>query len=181
MKRRFVGLFIALLSIPAFAQTVANGPYYAEPAWDQQLPTAQRFIVLANWASQAVLDRETGLVWERDPVTAHPIFEANSWVIATEACTFQKTGGRAGWRLPSFHALASLFDPSVTSGLALPAGHPFLNIALVPYWSSTTSAGDSTFAYGISLQSGVVVASTFSKATPNRIWCVRGGGPIPVY
>jgi hypothetical protein len=44
-----------------------NGSYYANPSWDQELPAAQRFIVLSNLNNEAVLDRETGLVWQRTP------------------------------------------------------------------------------------------------------------------
>jgi hypothetical protein len=32
----------------AEAETVANGPYYANPSWDQTLPSNTRFIVLSN-------------------------------------------------------------------------------------------------------------------------------------
>lgn len=46
---------------------MAPGPYYATPSWDQQLPAASRFIVLSNWNAEAVLDRETGMVWQRQP------------------------------------------------------------------------------------------------------------------
>jgi hypothetical protein len=56
-----------LTSGPVSAQTSMNGPYYANPSWDQQFPAAQRFIVLSNWNNEAVLDRETGLVWQRNP------------------------------------------------------------------------------------------------------------------
>jgi hypothetical protein len=51
---------IGLASGPAGAATTANGPYYATPSWDQTLPASTRFIVLSNFASEAVLDRETG-------------------------------------------------------------------------------------------------------------------------
>ena len=70
MKRILIALVAVLLSTPVFAQTVANGPYYATPSWDQTLPANTRFIVLANFDNQAVLDRETGLVWHRAPSTA---------------------------------------------------------------------------------------------------------------
>ncbi len=55
-----VVLTVAIAVATARAQTVANGPYYAPPAWDQTLPSATRFIVLSNMGSAAVLDRETG-------------------------------------------------------------------------------------------------------------------------
>ena len=57
------------VSAPAEAAS-AVGFYYPMPAWDQTLPAATRFVVLTNMGSQAVLDRETGLVWEQSPDTA---------------------------------------------------------------------------------------------------------------
>ena len=73
-----LGIFVigtlALTNTLTHAQTTAPGPYYATPSWDQQLPAATRFIVLSNWNSAAVLDRETGLVWERSPaLTSHGV------------------------------------------------------------------------------------------------------------
>ena len=50
------------LSVTQATGAESAGPYYATPSWNQQLPAATRFIVLTNWASAAVLDRETGLV-----------------------------------------------------------------------------------------------------------------------
>src|SRR5271169_1120634 len=79
---RLVGLTILstcmLVAGRAAAQVSQNGPYYANPSWDQQLPASTRFVVLTNWGSQAVLDRETGLVWELTPSTNQS--EAVSWV-----------------------------------------------------------------------------------------------------
>lgn len=74
-KRRYTqvlvsGIFAALAVSPAVAQTTGNGPYYATPSWDQTLPSNTRFIVLSNFGGQAVLDRETGLVWEKSPSAA---------------------------------------------------------------------------------------------------------------
>ena len=68
-------VMVAFVTGPANAQTTANGPYYATPSWDQTLActttaNCPRFIVLSNMSSAAVLDRETGLVWERSPSTS---------------------------------------------------------------------------------------------------------------
>jgi putative salt-induced outer membrane protein YdiY len=93
-------LTIAIAAATARAQTVANGPYYAPPSWDQTLPVATRFIILSNFGSNAVLDRETGLVWERSPANT-----PQTWNSARFQCTDRVVGGRIGWRLPSVHEL----------------------------------------------------------------------------
>jgi hypothetical protein len=153
----------------------AVGPYYAEPAWDRKLPTATRFVVLTNWSSQAVLDKETGLVWERTPdITVSP------WAEARFACMARTTGGRKAWRLPSIHELQSLIDPSVTPGLILPPGHPFANVQSASYWSATTDAGFPIFAWGVVFINGNV--GGFDKGGILRhAWCVRGAMNAEAY
>jgi hypothetical protein len=105
--------------------------------WDQALPAAQRFVVLAAFNSDAVLDKHTGLVWEKSPaVTTH------TWSSARFHCANKNVGGQKGWRLPSFAEQASLIDPSVAPpGPTLPPGHPFLNVQSALYWSAASSAG----------------------------------------
>src|SRR5262245_66120666 len=89
-----------LIATPIHAQTTGVGPYYATPSWDQTLPSNTRFIVLSNMASAAVLDRETGLVWERSPSTS-----TGDWGSALFHCINLNTGGRMGWRLPTVQEL----------------------------------------------------------------------------
>ena len=179
------GLFFALqvvlfammsvAAIPGVAQTTSNGPYYATPAWDQKLQcdtlaTCPRFIVLSNWNSDAVLDRETGLVWERSPSTTSTF----TWEDAQTHCNQLNVGNRKGWRLPTIQELASLVDPT-QSNPALPAGHPFSNVlSFVPYWSATTGATDASRAWVVLFGSGDVV-SGFPKSLTGLAWCVRGG------
>src|SRR5512140_126433 len=86
---------VACMATTALAQTTANGPYYATPSWDQTLPSSTRFVVLSNLNNAAVLDRETGLVWERSPSAARvPV-----WADAVNDCYARIIGGRKGWRL----------------------------------------------------------------------------------
>src|SRR5437762_8475026 len=108
---RIIGLAIALVASSAQAQTTANGPYYANPAWDQSLPSNTRFIVLSNMNSEAVLDRETGLVWQRSP---SPPSTHYGWASGQQQCReFTHIGNRLGWRMPTVEELASLVDTSV--------------------------------------------------------------------
>jgi hypothetical protein len=186
-----VAATLLLSAQPAQAQTTAVGPYYATPAWDQQFPCATvancpRFVVLANWNSEAVLDRETGLVWERAPRgPGNPFAGRGVWVDAMNYCRGIVVGHRQGWRLPTVEELSTLLD--VTGGtfdqtFNLPPGHPFMNVQPPPhpyYWSSTTSAQFQTAAYAVAFIPGDTggVLGIF-KTEANWMWCVRGGSGV---
>jgi hypothetical protein len=162
----------AAAPIPAVAQTTGPGPYYAWPAWDQKLQcdtqaTCPRFIVLSNWNNQAVLDRETGLVWERSPSTS-----TFTWSNAQLHCNLLTVANRIGWRLPTLQELASLVDRG-QSFPALPTGHPFSNVQSSFYWSAATFAIVASFAWGVFFDSGNV--SFDDKSVTFFVWCVRGG------
>jgi hypothetical protein len=184
------GLSLLLLlwaAARAGAQTVAAGPYYATPSWDQKLTCSApancpRFVVLSNWNNEAVLDRETGLVWQKQPTDQKRI-----WNVAFQVCIGAQTGGRKGWRLPSIHELQSLIDPNVFDEngdvVSLPLGHPFVGITAGLgewYWTNTSVASDPSFAYRVGMAEGMSLANSLKVAPglPRRFWCVRGGGPI---
>jgi len=137
--------------------------------WDQALPAAQRFVILMAFNSDAVLDKETGLVWERSPQTT-----AVSSSNVRLTCANKAVGGRKGWRLPSLSELASLVDPSVASpGPTLPSGHPFLNVQSTNYWSASAHAENPALMWGVGFNNGA--ALSLSKSFDQRAWCVRGG------
>ena len=169
-----IGLAIGSVAGSALAQTTANGPYYATPSWDQTLPVATRFIVLSNMNSEAVLDRDTGLVWERTPS-----INGTSFGLADSDCIFRRTGGHYGWRAPSVYELATLVD--LANGL--PPGHPFIGIlaANTNYWTNTPfSVGLGATSvwvvgFGASPGPGTVGPTSF----PFRVWCVRAPGGHP--
>jgi hypothetical protein len=160
----------AVAALPAQAQlsTTANGPYYATPSWDQKLAT-NRFVILANWNSEAVLDRETGLVWEKSPDTS-----ARNWFNAQGHCNNRSVGGRKGWRQPGVQELASLVDPTTSPGPTLPAGHPFVNVQSAIYWSGTTDATVPSSAWAVGFNNGGVGLGG-AKSNTYPVWCVRGG------
>ncbi len=161
---------VGFAASPAGAATTAAGPYYANPSWDQTLPSSTRFIVLSNMNGEAVLDRETGLVWEQSPST----YGGFTWSAAQLHCIDLNAGGRTGWRLPTIQELMSLVDRSM-SFPALPSGHPFSNVRS-GYWSATTFATNTTDASGawdVFLGFGSVVTVNKSSYT-DFAWCVRG-------
>jgi hypothetical protein len=182
MMRRFLcpstllaALMVVLAPTTTQAQITAPGPYYAVPSWDQTFPAVTRFVILSNMNSEAVLDRETGLVWERTPGGGETDFLG-----ARISCFLRSSGGRKGWRLPSVDELTTLllptpFNPTFTP--ALPPGHPFdlSNIALgASVWSSTA---DPSAVYAVGLAQGnLLVAPPPPSQTQSHRWCVRGPG-----
>lgn len=179
--RMLLALALVVIAVTVVAaHTVANGPYYALPSWSQKLPSNTRFIVLANWNNEAVLDRETGLVWEREPRT-----ETMLWGSAIVDCTKRTIGGRNGWRLASVHELASLQDPTKTSP-ALPDGHPFVDVdhPTDVYWSATSNAPIEQLeqlanAWWVSFSVPAIHAA--EKKGLARAWCVRGPANADAY
>ena len=179
MKRGFSrmsgAVALALVCGTASLAEAQNGPYYAAPSWNQTLacPTENscpRFIVVMS--GEAVLDRETGLVWERSP----SIQALLPWQAAQATCNRRLVGNRKGWRLPTIQDLASLIDPSVAfPGPMLAAGHPFIGVHSASYWSATSVSGSAT-AWRADFGSGAI--TTTAIANPEFFWCVRGGhGP----
>ena len=172
MQRKILYGLGAIIAGALTLAAVANGPYYAFPAWAQKLICATtsncpRFIELADWNSAAVLDRETGLVWEKSPSTSRV-----DWFGAQISCNVLSKGDRKGWRLPTLQELASLVDPT-QSNPALPTGHPFQNVQTAAYWSATTFTGATSGTWFVSFFNGFVGAG--DKVGSIFVWCVRGG------
>lgn len=183
-----VGLFLLSSAVaPVEAQTVAAGPYYATPSWDQTIActasaSCPRFIVLSNFNNAAVLDRETGLVWDRNPSSAFLTFEQ-----AHIGCLVKVIGNRQGWRVPTIEELRTLMDPS-NFRPALPLGHPFNTAALagpfldyrVFFWSSTRNppAFGSDQRLGVSIDNAAARVTFGGSNSLAGVWCVRGPGSV---
>lgn len=144
------------------------------PSWSRTLPasggcTSARFSCVMGGG--AVLDYETGLVWEKTPANGTP----GTWDLAATLCTSLQTGGRFGWRLPTANELLSLKDPS--SGDDLPAGNPFSGLGTNPFWTSTTDPLDNSKARWIAFSLFASNEQTASKMLYAfaGAFCVRGG------
>lgn len=146
-------------------------------SWDNKISnSAKRFVTLSSLNSEAVLDKETQLVWERTPDNG-----LNTWFNARDTCVKKEVGDKAGWRLPSIQELASLVD-SLQNDPAIQSGHPFLNVNSEPYWSGTKASISGSNENAWNLDFGTSGAATFTL--PNAIslsptsadkltWCVR--------
>ena len=170
-------IYSSLLAIGALV--VFTSAFAVRPAeainlqsWDKQINNPSRFKVFNqfNGIGEAVLDNETGLVWEQFPSTT-----PRTWFQAFEDCYKKVAGGRVGrrmgWRLPAVEELATLVDPN-RGNPALPNGNPF-DVQQGIFWSVTTNAGSTGDARVVDFFNGNV--SSLFKSSSFFVWCVRGG------
>lgn len=136
--------------------------------WQQAHPAAQRFVILPDFNNEAVLDKDTNLIWERSP-TPTPV----TWNEARSTCVTRTTGGQKGWRLPAPADMRSLVGPAVDSPIPnIPPGHPFLNIQPTSYWTVVPEANQPSYARYVDAFLGNVLS--FVKVYTYPVWCVRG-------
>ena len=148
-----------LLAMSGFASTA-----FAQDAWDHT--NAPRFQLLAPFGNQAVLDRETGLVWERGPGAVAAV----NWSNAHERCNRLVVSNRMGWRVPTIQELTSILSIGFPNNME--PNNPFVlppNNQLI--WSSTASAINANNAWATSLLGPLV--SNVPKTSLARSWCVR--------
>jgi hypothetical protein len=98
-----------------------------------------------------VLDYLTGLKWLKNAnYTEFPVTWQESFDIIN-GMNSERVGGRADWRLPNRRELRSLLAFN-TRKPALPAGHPFDNVFLNWYWTSTTAVINPEYAWYIHME-----------------------------
>jgi hypothetical protein len=158
-------LCLSLLMSTAYAQTAQP-----IPAWDHVIAGAARFEVLRDFGNDAVLDHETGLVWERAPDTS----ATYPYYLAAQYCLNLSLGGRKGWRVPSIFELSTLLDTTIAPPAPLlPAGHPFRNVSkFLWFWSSTHDTNVMPLQWGLNTMNGTVLMY-FPTTAGMHAWCVR--------
>ncbi len=112
----------------------------------------------------AVLDRETGLVWQRSPAN-----DPTSWANSYIRC-HQTKSPVPGWRMAHTDELMSLLKP----GGGLANADVFLNVQLGVscYWGDAIPNGTPSWAEFTCIASATVGNDGGSSARPR--WCVRG-------
>lgn len=125
----------------------------------------------------AVNDNLTGLMWTKNsyapgPAACNPGALKN-WQTALDYVACLNDNGYLGytdWRVPNLKELRSLIDYS-NVGYALSTGHPFTNLASVPYWSSTTDSEYEDSAFPVNMSDGSTMP--YPKSASLRVWPVR--------
>ena len=120
------------------------------------------------WDGIAVLDKDTGLIWERAPDRS----VAYGWRDGRGLCRSKTVGNHIGWRLPALGELASLIDLSQRSP-ALPSGHPFVPPpVLTSFWSATLDRDNPQNALVVDIDRGSNFTRLNSDAQTAGNWCV---------
>jgi len=114
-----------------------------------------------------VTDNVTGLQWQ-DNEEAKTV--KKNWEDAKSYCLALSLGGQSDWRLPTHKELKTIIDYGKTD----PAIYSvFQNFISSYYWSSTTTASDSSSAWSVDFSNGY--DNWYDKTYERRVRCVRGG------
>jgi hypothetical protein len=161
--------------------------WFAAPAgavplesWDDNIANPNlRFRALSKFNGAAVLDKNTGLVWEQavDSIGGQLGNGRRTWSEATSYCVNKTVGGTVGWRLPSVVELRSVQDPSLSPPY-VPAS-VFTGVGFAHYWSASAFLDHPTLAWVVDFVDGGAIDD--DKTDFNRVWCVRGGMNADTY
>jgi hypothetical protein len=137
--------------------------------WNRELPANQRWQVI--FSGEAVLDKETGLVWERTPRTfqQNPPLQGMGWREAKDTCPGARRGGKEGWHLPTIEEFLSLVPLPQT---------PFVNVQQGSYWTSSrrsVTGEDAAWVIWIGGSVGGINKNVRQVTERYFVWCVRGG------
>ncbi len=136
--------------------------------WQAAHPADLRFVRMPTFNHDAVLDKDTGLVWELAPQADYV-----TWNEARTTCIGRVIGGQTGWRLPSPTEMRSLVGPAIDAPAPnISPGHPFLNVQPTSYWTVVPQANLPWYAQYLDAFLGNVLSLVKIYTFP--VWCVRG-------
>lgn len=133
--------------------------------------TCALLLTTAVWAggytasNGTVTDNGTGLIWQQQDDG-----QTRTWEGAIAYCEGLSLANQTDWRLPNIKELESITDDSRHD----PAIDPiFTGTQLSDYWSSTTYADNSGYAWDVYFGTGNVYSN--GKGNGDYVRCVRGG------
>ena len=134
----------------------------------------QRFI---DNTDSTITDQLTGLMWTKDanlPGGTRTWYQALDYVAGMNAGTYQNFG-YTDWRLPNFNELESLINESERSPGTWLRNQGFINVLSEDYWSSTTTALNSSRAWFVNMTVGTMTNYDKSSSDYTYVWPVRAG------
>jgi hypothetical protein len=154
--------------------------------WDTNNPSGTRFTPAFPGA---VLDKNTGLVWEQAPDGTPRVWGDGTAASATRYCVNKDVGGTVGWRLPSVVELKSVQDGSTgavapfvpASAFTISTSNATPGVQSALYWSASTNAVDPTDAWFVGFSNGNVSNGSKPSNDGFHAWCVRGGMHADTY
>ena len=122
-----------------------------------------------------VHDRATDLIWSVDANLFSFQMTWQEGLDAINEMNIEKQFGRSDWRLPNRREMRSLISHGARKP-ALPAQHPFRNVFLGWYWTSTTSAMARGYAWYVHMEGGRMFYGR--KDSYYLVWPVCGKSTI---
>jgi hypothetical protein len=127
------------------------------PAYEQVAP--------ASISEDVFVDYDTNLMWQ-DDIESQTI--KKNWQGAMDYCQNLSLAGFDDWRLPKIEELESIIDDT-RSDSAIKLG--FENVVSDYYWSSSSSVGNSNYAWDVYFGNGGGI--TNGKNSSSSVRCVR--------
>ena len=134
---------------------------------------------------ETITDNNTKLMWQKEEDnTGYNWYQATGTVHTTynvggaiDVCGNLTTGGYNDWRLPNPKELKSIVDHEIYNPSINQTYFP--NTSSSDYWSATTKASSTSFAWRVSFGSGSVIS--YYKSSDYYVRCVRGGSESDIW
>lgn len=123
--------------------------------------------------AETALDRLTGLTWTLNANLAEFPMAWQAALDFVAEMNRESAFGFSGWRLPNRRELRSLVSHQAKKP-ALPEDHPFQNVFLGWYWTSTTAAINTAYAWYVHMEGARMFYG--AKEQFCLLWPVRGQG-----
>lgn len=148
-------------AVVACTSTGQDGELQKGVAWP-----SPRFTV--DGTGDCVTDNLTGLMWVKNPDST-----LRNWASAMTYANNLTLCGYDDWRLPNVNELESLLNAEQANIATWLNTQGFSNVQAFYYWSSSTYAGSTIYAWNVNMDDGNVGA--YNEIALDNVWPVRAG------